>query len=356
MPNPVDRFLNTITMYRLVLYGLLLLLAVGGVVSATGAFSFTLIQLLTSVGILIVICYATNWLLATAYRVLKNSESALISALIIACVITPATTTTNLLAVVAVGILAMLSKYVFAINRKHIFNPVAIGVVVAGLLDLTGASWWVGSSKLVVFTAILGFLIVRKTRRVSLVNSFIVVSLAGILWLGVHDMRSFREVLLEAFTSTPLIFFATVMLTEPLTMPPTKKQQVIYGATVGLLFASRWMLGPFYSSPALALVLGNCISYVMSPKHKPELRLQERRQLTNTLYTLILLQLKNLLINLGNTLSLPCPIASRMSEVIAAISLSHRRRRKILCNLGLKFLKMLVVLSMLCWHYQSMEW
>ncbi len=66
------------------------------------------------------------------------------------------------------------------------------------------------------------------------------------------------------------------MLTEPLTMPSTNNLRNIYGALVGVLFAPAFHLGSFYSTPEIALVIGNLFSYLVSPKRRLILSLKDR--------------------------------------------------------------------------------
>lgn len=70
------------------------------------------------------------------------------------------------------------------------------------------------------------------------------------------------------------------MLTEPLTSPPTKLLQGIYGAIVGVLFAPQVHLASLYFTPELALVTGNIFTYIVSPKIKERLLLVKNTYLT----------------------------------------------------------------------------
>ena len=63
-----------------------------------------------------------------------------------------------------------------------------------------------------------------------------------------------------------MFFFAFVMLTEPLTAPATRTLQMLYGALVGVLFVPLVHVGSFYTSPELALVVGNLFAYLTGPK------------------------------------------------------------------------------------------
>jgi ferredoxin-NADP reductase len=66
------------------------------------------------------------------------------------------------------------------------------------------------------------------------------------------------------------------MVTEPLTMPPTKKFQMMYGALVGVLSSVPFSFGFLYSSPELALCIGNIFSYSVSMNRRILFRLKEK--------------------------------------------------------------------------------
>src|ERR1700761_2486720 len=110
--------------------------------------------------------------------------------------------------------------------------------MVMGLRSLLPATWWIGSPALLPFTLIIGFLVVRKLRRFTLVASFGVVALIIITVIGMVHGSAPNSALGSAFTSWPLVFFGTIMLTEPSTTPPRLWSQVAYGILVGGLFGS----------------------------------------------------------------------------------------------------------------------
>jgi ferredoxin-NADP reductase len=188
----------------------------------------------------------------------------------------PATTIADAEALAIAGLIAMASKYIIAINKKHIFNPVAIGALLAGLLGFGSGIWWVGSTYMLLPTLILGLLILRKTRRMVMGLWFLGSSLATILVVGTS--------ITSAFTSWPLIFFGSIMLTEPLTTPPTKKLRVIYAVITGILMNIPWSLGFISASPELALILANIFSYAVSLKKRFVLVLKERKLIAKDLY------------------------------------------------------------------------
>jgi ferredoxin-NADP reductase len=58
------------------------------------------------------------------------------------------------------------------------------------------------------------------------------------------------------------------MLTEPATSPSTANKQTWYGAIVGFLLPPQVHLFSFYTTPEIALIIGNVFSYLVSPKTK----------------------------------------------------------------------------------------
>ncbi len=280
----VDKYLNDITMYRLLVYGLGLLAAAAIGMSATGFLALHTIGLLESLGVLVVVTYATNKLLAAAWDAPTNSESWLITALILFFVLPQPTSTVKFAGLVVAGILAMATKYILALHRKHLFNPAAVAVVIVSWTGLSFSSWWVASEHMLPFTLLLGFLITRKLRRFMLVFTFGFAALAVLLVNGLHQGQPVFDIVKSALESWPTVFLGTIMLTEPATLPPFLWQQLVYGAMVGLIFASQVQIGPIATTPALALVVGNLYSYMMSPKYKLRMRLQRITKLSPRIY------------------------------------------------------------------------
>jgi Na+-transporting NADH:ubiquinone oxidoreductase subunit NqrB len=68
--------------------------------------------------------------------------------------------------------LAMASKYILTINKKHLFNPVAIAVALTALGPRQSANWWIGTSVMLPYVLIGGVLLVRKIRRGRMVFLF----------------------------------------------------------------------------------------------------------------------------------------------------------------------------------------
>lgn len=282
--HPIDNLLNRITMYKLVMSGLFALVAIAIVFCFTGVLSLSGTGLLLSAGILLTVCYGLNGLLSRLYHVPSNSESSVITALILCCILPPVTTAPRALYIAVAGLVAIASKYVVAWQHKHIFNPAAVGAAFVGITGLLYATWWIGNPSMLPFTLLLGFLIVRKIRRFSLVIAFIFSSLALSAVLALSHEQSVTTVLQNVIVSGPLIFLGTVMLTEPSTMPPIKRYQVLYGCLVGVLGTSGLRLGSLSIAPQQALLAGNFFSYMVSGKHRLRLVLKKKQQIAPNVY------------------------------------------------------------------------
>lgn len=119
MLKAIDSFLDRITMYRLVLYYLI------GLVGLAFGFSFL------------------GWV---SYRPLEILQGT----------------------VLVVG-----SKYLLTVEKQHLFNPVAAGLVGAALLSDHSGVWWMGVPAMLPFVVLGGFLVVRRIQREAMVATAI---------------------------------------------------------------------------------------------------------------------------------------------------------------------------------------
>ena len=279
----IDRWLNKITMYRLVMYVLALLAAAAMMLAWFGISPAGGLTLAWSLALVVGVCYAANLILAKLWRAPVNPESALISALIIFFLFSPATDWTNAVWLAAAGVLAMLGKYLLAWRGRHILNPVAAAAVILSFTN-GAAIWWVGNVSLLPLTLLAAWLIVRKTKRQVLVNAAIVANVLVISALAWQTKTGLPEMWWQNFASGAIIFLVGVMLTEPLTRPPRHWQQLLYGAVVGAVAGWPFHFGALYSTPELALVLGNLMSYGFSLKSRLVLTLRAKVPVANNIY------------------------------------------------------------------------
>jgi glycine betaine catabolism B len=256
MLRALDRLLNDIPMYRITLILLGILAACAALLSVVGTLPYPPLALTSGLIILFLTTYLVNAFFDYVYDAPSNPESTAITALILFFVMAPATSYLDAALLVLAGSVAVASKYVIAYRKQHLINPAAFGALIVGIP--TGAAiWWVGTPSLFIATAVLGFCLLRKLHRFSLALIALAVSL---IVAGIHGVLagdSLIVVLLQALFSGPVLFFVTFMLTEPLTAPGTTRGQLIYGALVGAGMSWPFTLGGLYTTPELALALGN---------------------------------------------------------------------------------------------------
>ncbi len=266
-----DRWLNQVTMYRLLIYYLGSLLGIALIESALGNLGYPPIDIVGTILVAVVGCLAVNALFASAFGAPTNSDSALITGLILALIVGPAHSMDEYVFLGWAATLAMASKYIIARHHVHLFNPAAIALVITSFFAGESASWWIGTATMAPFVIVGGLFVVRKLRRGDLVLSFLwttfFVALAWSALEGVGWQQGFRQYVY----ASPAWFLAFVMLTEPVTLPPTRRLQVLYGMLAGALMVPQVHLFSFYFSPELALVVANACTIPFRSHEKRQL-------------------------------------------------------------------------------------
>jgi ferredoxin-NADP reductase/Na+-translocating ferredoxin:NAD+ oxidoreductase RnfD subunit len=285
--NMIDAVLNRVTMYRLVVYVLAALSALSIIFTFFGKLSSSPTELVVSLFLVLLSAYVTDRAFGRFFAVATNMESSLITALIIFLIVQPADSLMTGLALVLAGAIASASKFLLARNGKHIFNPAAFAAAVLSLTGLSATTWWIGSTMMWPFALILGLAVVQKIRRVPLFFTFVLVSTVLQYLLFVHAHQPIVTDMKHALLASPLIFLATIMLTEPATMPPRRNLQIMFAAIVAVLYVTAWKIGPFSVYPEVALLLGNVFAYIVSPKFKVRLELKEIQKISDRVYNYV---------------------------------------------------------------------
>ncbi len=267
--RPVDAFLNHITMYRLVVYYCLALLGADFALGLGGWAHHDPAQLAFSVAVIAFCGWVVNRALAFALKVPVNTESVWISSLITALIMSPVSPGDwkgiGGLAVAATAGIA--AKFILAINRKHIFNPVALGVVASAYIIDAPATWWVGGTvALLPIVVAGGLLILRKVQRFEMFSVYVLGYLMVTIFTASADV--YGDLLSQTFLSSPLLFCGFVMLTEPMTAPAAKWPSLGFGAIVGALSSPATHFGDFYFTQEIALLVGNAFAWLVNPKYR----------------------------------------------------------------------------------------
>ncbi|MEK7591866.1 MAG: RnfABCDGE type electron transport complex subunit D, partial [Patescibacteria group bacterium] len=136
-----------------------------------------------------------------------------------------------------ISLIAMGTKHFLRFSNRHIFNPAAIGLVFGNIFLLSTVSWWGVSFQVLqlswynffVFFILLLPLYVSciRMKRCGSVCAFLFVYAA--LRFFLHTVSP-----ITSLVDPTVLFFALVMLPEPMTSPVKKFRQILYGAFVAI--------------------------------------------------------------------------------------------------------------------------
>lgn len=197
--------------------------------------------------------------------------AAIVTGLILALIIDPSAAWYQILAICAA---AMALKNFVRIGNRHIFNPAASGLVVGWVLFGLQPSWWgatlySGDTALLniviyVLLAAIAYVSCYKLGRYNSVVSYIVVY--TVLFTLITSSLSVSS-LIQTMVSPGMLFYALLMLCEPMTSPVNKKRQLLYGSTVAglnaiFLYVSFGMgISNIPDASLLALLIGNLLFF-----------------------------------------------------------------------------------------------
>lgn len=282
--SAVDRLLGRVTMYRLVTIALGSVLLAALVLSVLGPVQQDPVALVVGTAVAVGVSVLAGRACGALWRTRVHTESAVITGLILALLFWPETTPTGLGVVALAAVLAALSKFVVAVRARHVLNPAAAGALAAGLLAPLvggfGATWWVATPALLPVVVLAALAVVVRTRRYALVATYLAASLAVLLPRLVAAGAAPVDALVTALQSYPLVFAAGFMLTEPLTLPPRRWQQLSEAALVGAVTVVPFSFGVLYASPELALVVGNVLAFSVGQRRAVHLRVRAQRMVT----------------------------------------------------------------------------
>ncbi|MFS0913236.1 FAD-dependent oxidoreductase [Microbacterium sp. 179-I 3D2 NHS] len=290
--------LGSLSMYRMVMFALAALAVIALVLSLFGVVvSPTPLELVVSFIVLAVVISVVD---AAAQRLLRlpwRIESSLVTALILLFVLRPGIEPAALAGLALAGALASLSKYLIAWRGRHILNPAAFGAAVVSILGAFGAfewlgtssSWWVGTPVMTIPVAILGLAVLWRTEKIRVVAVFLVVAVAVSIVRQAVQAQQFDvgfdllTALQFAALQSPFLFLGAFMLSEPLTLPPRRRQQLVVAAVVGVL--AGWPIsvaGLFTLGQERALLIGNLVAFAFAPRGSVRLVLERREFVTPT--------------------------------------------------------------------------
>ena len=273
----IDKKIDATGMYRTVSAMLGFLAACSLLFGALGIIPYTFLEQLISLLVALLVAVLASYLFGKILRTPVNLESAVITALIIFFLVLPAQLSAlgDSWVIAAVTLLAILSKFVIAWKKQHFLNPAAAGAVALTLATTVlplgthfESSWWIGTMSMFLPLFIAGLVVVVKIQKWTPVLAFLISAFIVFLF---EEWRFGGELVSGAsrfWFSGPSLFLAFFMLTEPFTMPPTKKLQAGYGLLVGALSQVAIFAPWFRMTPELALVIGNLVFYPSTLRQK----------------------------------------------------------------------------------------
>jgi ferredoxin-NADP reductase len=278
----LDTSLNRFTMYRLVLWVLAALALYSMVLSVLGWLTFGIPEMLLHLALCLGLTYASIRGLAALFQVRPHSESSLITGLLLYFLFWPSFIPLDMAGVALACVMASASKYALAWRGRHIFNPAATGAFVAGLTGLNIATWWAATPAMLWLVVPGILLVLYRTRKMLMGAVFTVVSVSIVATELLRAGMALSGALWQPLAQRPVLFFMGFMLTEPLTLPPRRWQQLALAAVVGVVFAVPYNLGFVANSPELALLVGNLIAFLAGQRGGIRLSFREARPLTPT--------------------------------------------------------------------------
>lgn len=308
----LDRQLGRVTMYRLVTIVLSVIALVMLAYTAAGTFEdpYTVRAELLTLIVLLVSSYVSNRVFGLLWRIKPHGESAVITALLLFFLFPPESDLAGLAWIAVSAVLGNLSKYVLAWRGRHVFNPAAAGAYLVYLLpeifdpespDRIFAGWWVASEKLLPFVAIGAVLVLWRTRRLDIGLTFVLIAGALGIYAQMQPVepltpKSFGDAFTYTVNSTAIVFLAGFMLSEPLTLPPRRAQQLVVAAVTAVVFAYPSLVLTFTISPpdlgviqinqALALLIGNAVAFAFARRRGLTFELEAARQLSDETHEL----------------------------------------------------------------------
>ena len=297
--QPVAKWLDGTAMYRVVTLALISLSVYSIILGFLGKLSYTGTEQLISLVVALAVALLVNYIYSRLFKAHVNMESAVITALIVFFLIIPAqiSNLSDSWVIAVVVMLAISSKFLISWRKQHLLNPAAAGgggfALADWLFSIPGyfeSTWWIGRPELFLPLLIVGGAVVYKVRKWTPVISFLLVAFAVFLFeeARFYDYAWSNSYLTSFWLSGPSLFLAFFMLTEPFTLPPTKKLQGVYGAVVGFISQTTLFLSlGIKMTPELALVIGNLLFFPTTLRQKLFLKLESVREIAKHTYEFV---------------------------------------------------------------------
>ncbi len=167
-------------------------------------------------------------------RFIKGLPSALISSFGLALLLK----TNHAGIAIFAAFISIFSKYIFRINGKHIFNPSALGIVVA--VFLTDDAWispgqWGNNIILLFAVFILGFIVVTRVQKLAVSIAFLG-TFAGLLFIRQIIFLGWPvDFFVQSVSTGSLLLFSFFMITDPRTTPNHSVARTVWCITIAAI-------------------------------------------------------------------------------------------------------------------------
>lgn len=160
---------------------------------------------------------------------------------------------------------AISSKFFFNFKGRHIFNPAMMGVTLSLIMasefiSSSPAYQWNGIGAMALFIIMPALLLfMPKINRGWLVGSFLLVFTLQIILrsLLIRHYLPFSTLFFGTITSPAFFLFTFFMITDPVTSPSGKKDQIIVGCSLALLDLLYHLFSSYHTFFFAALTLGS---------------------------------------------------------------------------------------------------
>ncbi len=160
---------------------------------------------------------------------------------------------------------AISSKFFFNFKGRHTYNPAMMGVALSlflasDFISSAPAYQWNGMGSMaivIVMSALLFFM--PKINRTWLVGSFLAVFTLQILLRSIliKHYLPFNTLFFGTITSPSFFLFTFFMITDPMTSPPGKNQQIVVGVSLALLDLMFHLFSSYHTFFYAAFTLGS---------------------------------------------------------------------------------------------------
>ncbi len=146
------------------------------------------------------------------------------------------------------ALLTIVSKYIFRVKKKHLFNPSAFGMVATVLLThdawISPGQW--GNNAVIFFTVIsFGTIVATRVQKLDISIAFLFTYI-GLLYWRQHLVLAWpADYFIQSISTGSLLLFAFFMISDPKTSPDHPAARVVWAVLIGsatfYLSAFKWV-------------------------------------------------------------------------------------------------------------------